>query len=570
MRLIRANISGYRRLANDCEIRLDTDPICIVGPNAAGKSSFLTALTRLNNEDPFQDNERTRVPNGPPMNPQVSARFVLEDEDTALLANIPEAADVTQFVVHKNRHGEIEHEPLPTPRRDRRKREMALSLLEELANSNWLTAVEQIEPQLDPVPERPIKALLEGAMQAAGSDEDSLRDLVEALVAFRERLVMIVREQGEEAAAREADKESGDEEEDGESRIWHDWPSLPKKYEPLDAALHGLIEYERQDHPEWRVIEALQGQVPQFIPFTDLARELGSVYDLGTEEQPSEGAAIHNFLALAETSWAEMLSFMQGGDPGRTEAYEERVNHLLKQRAALVWEASELRVKVRIDGTTLTLLLSMQAHDYITFENHSDGLRQFIALRAFLARVGTKIPPIILIDEAETHLHYDAQADLVGVFEEQDDASQIIYTTHSAGCLPRDIGLGIRAIVPELEEKENGEKEPGDHSHVINKFWTDGRGYSPLLLAMGAGALAFSATQKAVITEGMSDALLLPTLIREATGKERLPYQAVPSFAEASSQQIRDLDLIASRIAFLADGDEGGKEHVEQLIDNGV
>jgi hypothetical protein len=68
----------------------------------------------------------------------------------------------------------------------------------------------------------------------------------------------------------------------------------------------------------------------------------------------------------------------------------------------------------------------------------------------------------------------------------------------------------------------------------------------------------------------MCDVLLLPTLIREATGKERLPYQPAPSFAEADPDQIRDFDLIAARIAFLADGDEGGQAHVKQLRDNGI
>jgi hypothetical protein len=63
---------------------------------------------------------------------------------------------------------------------------------------------------------------------------------------------------------------------------------------------------------------------------------------------------------------------------------------------------------------------------------------------------------------------------------------------------------------------------------------------------------------------------LLPTLIREATGKERLSYQAAPSFSEADQAQIGDLDLIAARVAFLADGDEGGRAHVSQLRENGV
>jgi predicted ATP-dependent endonuclease of OLD family len=214
----------------------------------------------------------------------------------------------------------------------------------------------------------------------------------------------------------------------------------------------------------------------------------------------------------------------------------------------------------------------MQERDFIGFTDHSDGLKAFLTLRAFVARAaeeGDDVRPIVLIDEADRHLHYDAQADLVRVLEEQDEAAQIIYTTHSAGCLPRDLGLGVRAIVPETEEVD-GVLRQGDHSEAVNRFWTKGPGFSPLLLAMGAGAFAFAATQLAVITEGMSDALLLPTLVREATALERLSYQAVPGFAEATPDEINRFDLIAGRVAFLADGDGGGRRHAKKLRENGI
>lgn len=212
----------------------------------------------------------------------------------------------------------------------------------------------------------------------------------------------------------------------------------------------------------------------------------------------------------------------------------------------------------------------MQARDLIGFDEHSDGLKSFVALRAFVSQKAEReeVKPIVLIDEAELHLHYDAQADLIGVFEGQEEAAQIIYTTHSAGCLPRDLS-GVRAIVPEIEETDGGPKQK-DHSEAINRFWTRGAGFSPLLMAMGAGAFAFAATRFALITEGMSDALLLPTLIREATGEGCLAFQPVPNFAQATGDEIKQFDLIAGRIAFLADGDEGGRRHVAKLIRHGM
>jgi predicted ATP-dependent endonuclease of OLD family len=54
--------------------------------------------------------------------------------------------------------------------------------------------------------------------------------------------------------------------------------------------------------------------------------------------------------------------------------------------------------------------------------------------------------PILLLDEIETHLHYDAQADLAQMLAKQEIVAKVIYTTHSMGCLPEDLGTGVRFI----------------------------------------------------------------------------------------------------------------------------
>jgi predicted ATP-dependent endonuclease of OLD family len=110
-----------------------------------------------------------------------------------------------------------------------------------------------------------------------------------------------------------------------------------------------------------------------------------------------------------------------------------------------------------------------------------------------------------------------------------------------------------------------------DHSQVLNGFWFGASGFSPLLIAMGASAFAFSAAQKALVTEGFTDALLLPTLIREASEVDRLEYQVVPDFARAKADEVLNFDLLAARVAYVADGDQGGTDHVEnKLKPNGI
>src|SRR5690606_32745520 len=138
----------------------------------------------------------------------------------------------------------------------------------------------------------------------------------------------------------------------------------------------------------------------------------------------------------------------------------------------------------------------------------SDGFRAFVSLLAFTRRHSPSAAPILLLDEAEQHLHYDAQADLVAMFHKQDIAAKIVYTTHSAGCLPHDLGSGVRAIEP----IRGADGEDSGRSRVVNSFWQEGPGYTPLLLLMGARNLAFAPSRRSLLVfgEGGTELVLLP------------------------------------------------------------
>ena len=163
--------------------------------------------------------------------------------------------------------------------------------------------------------------------------------------------------------------------------------------------------------------------------------------------------------------------------------------------------------------------------------DRSDGLRAFVALVAFLEAKNLTSPPILVLDEAENHLHWDAQADLITLFYLQDKVEQIIYSTHSPGCLPHDLGLGVRAVLPDPDAPH--------HSTVENWIWESSPGFRPLLLRMGASTAAMTPHRFAVMTEGLADFILLPSLLRDATGKEALKYQIVPGIAQATGNEIQ-------------------------------
>ena len=544
MEFIGVEISGYRRFRETTRMDLAPRVVSIVGPNAAGKSSFLRAVLHLDHDDPYRPAEITRGERFA----FVEARFALEDADRAVLTEIPEAAGVRQLLVRKDSDEPREYILEPEPERNLKKRKAVAARVGKLSEHAWVQLA--TETQAREYPDAPLTARqlvtqvltpLNGAKNFDSNHLDALANLSQFL-----RTVMT-------------------------GEYFEDGPGLAKRFHRIPDDLDAVVAEEAEEHPRDRAIDKLRSRVPRFIKFGRGVRDLNAPYEVLDDGDP----AVANLLALAGTSWAKLQRVVQSDDPADRVVWRDAANQEVRRRFTEAWQQgySKLEVRFELTGTTLDILLAMQAKDFIRVGEQSDGVQQFLALRAFMALHNEAIKPIVLIDEAETHLHYDAQADLMRVLEEQVDASMVICTTHSAGCLPRDLGTGVRAIVPIIEEVEVDGKTTAvqtDHSAVINGFWTEGHGFSPMLIAMGASAFAFSSTRRALVTEGMSEVILLPTLIRESTGKDRLGYQVTPSFAGADPEAIPNFDLLASRVAYLADGDKGGCDHAKKLTKHGV
>lgn len=90
------------------------------------------------------------------------------------------------------------------------------------------------------------------------------------------------------------------------------------------------------------------------------------------------------------------------------------------------------------------------------------------------------------------------------------------------------------------------------------------------MLAMGAGAAAFSAARFVVLAEGASEMLMLPSLIKAAIDVPDLDYQVAPGLSESPTEMYPELDLEGARVAYLVDGDQGGIDRRAALIAGGV
>ena len=81
--------------------------------------------------------------------------------------------------------------------------------------------------------------------------------------------------------------------------------------------------------------------------------------------------------------------------------------------------------------------------------------------------------------------------------------------------------------------------------------------------------MAFTPARYAVIGEGIADAVLLPTLLRQALG-DGPAYQVVSGLAELEQDAILSLDKEASAVAYLVDGDDGGRAIMKKITSVGI
>lgn len=510
MRLLGAKFDGFKRLSNT-SVRLDEVVVAIVGPNEAGKSSLLSALVRLEDDAGFAPSELTRGRSLAPSHVVVEAWYSVEDDDRAKLPR-PELLDKSAvYILEKRADGARVARLQPTPQRDHGARvQVALDLYD---------FAQQVEG--DP------------------SDPSSVAQLARSVGA---RL----------------DVEDGDLAEDAVQSAEGLMAQLDESSK-LRGQLAGLVEAERTPNPASEAIDALTPLRPTSLAFGPAERTLESAYDLNraVAEQP---AALHLLARLAELDLGALSQAQATGDDPRVHTLTNDAARVLERKLNAAWRQSELEVGLRVSPPWLHVLIRDKDGQFVAFQDRSEGLRSFVSLFAFVSAQTLTTKPVLLIDEADAHLHYDAQADLVYFLERQEVAQSVIYTTHSPGCLPEDVGAGIRAV------RQTGR----DASVIEDSIWRKSAGLTPVLLAIGASSAAFTPARRAVLTEGASDAILLPTVMRQAAGRALLGYQVAPGLSIVGAKEIPELDLEAARVAYLVDGDAGGSSLATKLRDAGI
>jgi energy-coupling factor transporter ATP-binding protein EcfA2 len=542
VKLLKFKLSGIKRFEEEAALTVGEQLVAIVGPNEAGKSTLLEAMWWIDHPDPLPDTLATRRVKPRPM-PGLKALFALDEVDRAAIAGIHGGPAVERCWLEKTslraRSWSLEHEPT----RDLAPRRAMLARMLPFVDDLFLDPENSTSEETIWELER-----FETGLQVLGSDDDTLSE--------EDRSVLL------DLADRFLAIEPPPPQPDEEGNL------LPGELEHFDEAairrreaavgLRELVSHELMPHPRDQIIAVLAERLPRFAKFAEQDRDLQNEYDLD-EALSNPPPPLANLLHLAGLDIPTVHEASHDPDRGNIEHICEQGNKRLAE-VFQDWDQSLATPRIRVDDSILRILVKAGPQiGWIPVQDRSDGLRWYLALRAFLHREGVE-NTVLLIDEIETHLHLGAQAGLIEILMSQRLAKQVVYTTHSPGALPPDLGTGVRAVLP-------GE---GHRSTINNAFWASGPGFSPLLFAMGAATLPFAIPRELLIAEGASEAILLPTLLREAAETDTLTYRVAPGISNASAASLGLLDAEGGRVAYVVDGDGGGDELRDALLAAGI
>ncbi|MCY4422474.1 MAG: AAA family ATPase [Acidimicrobiaceae bacterium] len=516
MRLVWLKLRRFRRF-QDARVNLDAPVIALVGPNEAGKSTLLEAIVAVGRSGEFNPRDITRG-----LQPQgrvLEATFLLDEDDReALQDSVPEALDVRWYRVRRNQSGDLRHETVPPVPWAGEAAERVRRLLTKLRSLKWAKSID--EEVLDRI--NTVISLIPDDQPCEYSEQE---------LAEIEHLGTILA--------------------DIDSR------NRPATLQRTGEAIAQMIADEAQPRPQETALELLSDRSPEILDFTESDRTIHTNYNL--QDPGSWTNGIRNLSLLGGFDLSKLAEAV-GGLPEIREDILRRANRQLDEVFSVSWSQSKLTVHLNVQGGTLEIFVASDNGGLYRWEERSDGLRTYLALIAFLSSKDLSTPPVLVFDEAESHLHWDAQADLINVLYDQNVVSQVIYSTHSPGCLPHDLGHGVRAVIP---------TKP-DRSKVENWIWATAAGFRPMLTHMGASSAALTPHRYAVATEGVADFILLPSLLREATEADLLPYQVVPGLAQLSQDGFRAIDSESDKMVYLTDGDDGGREIRSLLHRSGI
>lgn len=324
--------------------------------------------------------------------------------------------------------------------------------------------------------------------------------------------------------------------------------------EPLDvlsATLEVLSPFEQAN-------AAIEERLPQVHSFDALHRDMKSSYFLKPQPKAAQAenrVPLKNLLEVAQLDIESLPA-----DSGQRAERERSANNRIVDRFSALWGSERPHPNIRVEGGRINIWARDPKNPEtgsLELERRSQGLRRMFEIIAFAAAKSAQSENriVLLADEIEQHLHYDAQIDLVKWLETGGLNAQVIGTTHSLGCWPSDAGGQMNAL-----------QRVDTSTQIWQGPYTNEPGSKGIMSAVGASRAAFSFHRPVIFCEGRHDEMLLPGLFREAV-PDMQDVWFVGSLSQSKKSAPPAYPALPAE-AFLVDADSGGDDLKKRLTES--
>lgn len=322
-----------------------------------------------------------------------------------------------------------------------------------------------------------------------------------------------------------------------------------------------LIQIAFAETPFEKVVRSLQASLPRILSFDDAHRGLVDRYPIvaptpqpNSPSRPQNRQPLDNLMSLAGLDLDDLSKHR-----GKVQIASQEANDRLREAFGEIWGPDKPYPQIGLDPSWVQVYVRDPSNDVqngLSIERRSAGVRWLVELVCLIGPSSNRGRQTILltVDEIEQHLHYDAQVDVLEWLQQGVPRVQVICTTHSIGCWPRNLGSQMNAI----------SKARGQSAIAAGPYSPSEAGYSGLLRALGATRANLALNRKIVFCEGEIDELLFPGLFREVVGDEVEPC-FVGSLAQTSGRSAPTHKVNAPEV-YLLDKDSAGDAMRKELL----
>jgi len=354
MKLTKVEIKGYKRFLN-ATARIDNKLIAIVGPNEAGKTSFLKALISLEHNEPYESFHLTKKLELKEDAVIIRAIYYIEDSEREKLQEFNGIGHPRFYTLYKLKNGERFHSLIETQESDKIKRNKS-------QRENTIRLITKI------IENKRLKNFLLDKIYI-NKDEERGEETEVSFMSMLNNLKMNLNTKYENLP-NAAYTIAGQLE-----TITEEWNVDKSSYGI--SKLKSLLDdfnltksIEKEDHPKDKFSKHLDSNRPKFIFFSNEDRILQSSYNLENLENPT--SALTNLIRIGDCNVEEILNSINESNDGVRLELNQNLNLKLKSIYSESWSQDNVYPQVIIDKDGIRIQInSVLGYNEIT--DRSEG-----------------------------------------------------------------------------------------------------------------------------------------------------------------------------------------------------